>query len=178
MWWRREIYLVLLKFGILKSMKRGLKQGRKTKQITLTLDKARTITGVISSGQSLTSRNSKNLLVEGYAISKNTYQTWLRSGTVPVDAPKGHSLSQMVAKARTEGKIRSAKQSLKHGSQKHLMSLLNMDLSVTEKSVRRYRGGKSMVTTELYTPISPELLGIKLDASMFALSSLDPAYKN
>lgn len=152
-------------------MKRGSTQRQKTKPITLTLLIARKICTRIESGLPLYSRNSKYLLVNGVEIYKNTYQSWIRSGIVPADVPKGHSLSQMVAKAKLIGERCRSEAVLTEGNLIKVAKLISNSLTARQLSIRRY-SNKSVVECVWETELDPSKLNIQSRASEIILDQL------
>lgn len=127
-------------------MKYGSTKRHNTKPITLTLDIARAICVRIESDLPIFSRHSKTLLLDEYLISKNTYQSWLRSGIVPIDNPRGRSLSRMVAEAQRRKEYRRLR--TYEGRQKRYEKSESFDLSTKIKFCRRYANG-NFIETEI-----------------------------
>jgi len=152
-------------------MKRGSTQRRKTKPITLTLLIAHSICRRIESGLPLYGRNNKYLLVNGVQIFRDTYQSWLRNGIVPGDAPKGHSLSQMVAKAKSLGEHCRSEAVLAEGKLTNVKKLISKSLTLRQLSIRRY-SNKSVSYWVRETKIDAFKVNIQRRASEIILDQL------
>jgi hypothetical protein len=156
-------------------MKYGSTKRHNTKPITLTFDIASEICSRIENGLPIYSRHSKTLLLDNYQISKNTYQSWLRNGIVPIDNARGRSLSQMVAGAKNRSISIRYKNTLKSFSQKEMLSFLRLPLNKKISSVRRYANGRVVFSSfEMYP--DPVMVGQKRKVAEFVLERLDPSF--
>jgi hypothetical protein len=116
----------------------------------------------ILSGLSLVSRHSKYLLIDGYKISKNTYSSWLRRGTIPADAPHAQPLSEVVAKARQRFFFRYQKKQILLNNTNAIWGVLKADES-TSISYKITTPSEVIETTVTHEP----------DVRMIKLKGLD-----